>query len=62
MAETQTVSFRVTPETAERAEKLAEELVKLPAYAGLAFNKSRVYSMALARGLADLEAECEGKR
>jgi hypothetical protein len=57
VAESQTVSFRVEPETAERAEKLAEHMAELPAYAGIPLSKSRVYAMALLRGLDLLEQE-----
>jgi hypothetical protein len=57
MAESPTVSFRVEPETAKRAEALAKALAKQPAYAGLSLTKSRVYAMALLRGLDLLEEE-----
>ena len=57
MAESPTVSFRVEPATAKRAEALAKALAKQPAYAGLSLTKSRVYAMALLRGLDLLEAE-----
>ena len=51
------VSFRAEDRSSERAERLAKELVKQPSYAGIGFTKSRVYSMALARGMAELEKE-----
>ena len=57
MAESPTVSFRVDAEIAKRAEALAKALAKQPAYAGLNLTKSRVYAMALLRGLDLLEEE-----
>jgi hypothetical protein len=51
------VSFRADDGSSGRAERLAKELGKQPAYAGIGFTKSRVYSMALARGIASLEQE-----
>ena len=57
MAESPTVSFRVEEETAKRADALAKALAKQAAYAGLSLSKSRVYAMALLRGLDLLEEE-----
>ena len=51
------VSFRAEDGSSQRAERLAKELAKQPAYAGIGFTRSRVYSMALARGIAELEQE-----
>jgi hypothetical protein len=51
------VSFRAEDGSSERAERLAKELAKQPAYAGIGFTRSRVYSMALARGMAEIEKE-----
>jgi hypothetical protein len=58
----ETVSFRAEDGTTELAIELMELLSKLPAYQGLGFTRSRVYAMALARGLAVLKAEASSQR
>ena len=57
----ETISFRAEDGTTERAEKLVDQLAESPLFAGLSFNKSRVFAMAMARGLAILEEEHGGK-
>ncbi len=58
----ETVSFRAEDGTTERAKTLAERFAELPDYAGIGFSRSRIYSMALARGLDALEAELKQKK
>jgi hypothetical protein len=58
----ETVSFRAEDGTTERAKALADGFAELPDYAGIGFSRSRIYSMALARGLDTLEAELKQKK
>ena len=51
------VSFRAEDGSTERAEALAKKLSDQPTFAGLSFTRSRIFSMALARGLQELERE-----
>jgi hypothetical protein len=58
----ETVSFRAEDGTTERAKALAEGFAELPDYAGIGFSRSRIYSMALARGLDALDEELKQKK
>ena len=58
----ETISFRVEDGTTERADALAEEMSKLPVFQGINFTKSRVFAMALARGMDLLEEEYKPKK
>ncbi|MEM8608350.1 MAG: hypothetical protein AAGF92_14660 [Myxococcota bacterium] len=53
----ETISFRAPNGTSDRAERLAKQLAEQPMFAGITFTKSRVYAMAIARGLDILEEE-----
>ena len=58
----ETVSFRAEDGTTDRAKALADGFAELPDYAGIGFTRSRIYSMALARGLDALEDELKQKK
>lgn len=56
------LSFRAEDGSSKRAEALAKELAGEPIFAGLNLTRSRILSMALARGLTELEREFQSKK
>ena len=51
------ISLRVPDGIMERGEKLAEALSSAPAYQGIGISRSRALTLALVRGLEELEKE-----